>query len=113
MAGPRGHVHYPIQYFSLPISTFLITSFQFGYFSFPILSFSLLTSNLGVSYFQFPIFSFITNLDNYFNLGKAFVSTCESASAAGLLTPFTCRISEVNCEVKSRWQICLGDRMLI
>ena len=35
----KGHVHYPIQYFSLPISTFLITSFQFGYFSFPILSF--------------------------------------------------------------------------
>ena len=39
----KGHVHYPIQYFSLPISFFLITNFQFGYFSFPILSF-LITS---------------------------------------------------------------------
>ena len=52
----KGHVHYPIQYFSLPISTFLITSFQFGYFPFPILSFLI---NLGVSYFQFPISNFL------------------------------------------------------
>ena len=51
-AAQKGHIHYPIQYFPLPISIFLITSFQFGYFSFPILSF-LITN------FQFGYFSFL------------------------------------------------------
>ena len=59
----KGHVHYPIQYFPLPISTFLITNFQFGYFSFPISSF-LITN------FQYPISNFLIFIDNCFNLGR-------------------------------------------
>ena len=50
----KGHVHYPIQYFPLPISTFLITNF---YFSFPILSF--LITNFLFGYFLFPISNFL------------------------------------------------------
>ena len=59
----KGHVHYPIQYFPLPISTFLVTSFQFDYFSFPILSF--LITNFQFGYFSFPILSFLIILANF------------------------------------------------
>ena len=62
----KGHVHYPIQYFPLPISTFLITSFQFDYFSFPILNF--LITNFQFGYFSFPILSFLANFQfGYFS----------------------------------------------
>ena len=44
---------------ALPISIFLITNFQFGYFSFPILSFLIiLTSNLDIN-FLIPISNFL------------------------------------------------------
>ena len=59
----KGHVHYPIQYFPLPISTFLITSFEFDYFSFPILSF--LITNFQFGYFSFLILSFLIILANF------------------------------------------------
>ena len=33
----------------------------------------------------------------------------DRASAAGLLTSFTCRMSLVNCKMKSRWWTCHGE----
>lgn len=42
------------------------------------------------------------------------------ASATGLLAPFTCWISDVNCEIKSSWQtlreesvVCHGIKWLL
>ena len=49
--GPEGPGPLPSIIFPITNSTFLITSFQFGYFSFPILSF--LITNFQIGYFSF------------------------------------------------------------
>ena len=43
------------------------------------------------------------------NCWSALTSMRDSASATGLSTPLTCRMSPVNCKMKSRCRICRGE----
>lgn len=42
----------------------------------------------------------------------AWILILDKASATGLSVPLTWQMSDVNCEIKSRWWTCLGEYLL-